>query len=140
MKAFAAMVKNCRMVNSRLAYDANGRLPTVNWSTRRNDGHIIEMESQPALCVQTKLRFTPSPARWCSTRVVQFGHRRAEFAGGGFDDQFVAADPADLNRRNTHQFRALDHFHRVQRLAGDDDARLRFAKEQGVQSHCSRVS
>ena len=58
----------------------------------------------------------------------------AEFAGPGFDDKFVAADFADLNRRNTHQFRALDHFHCVQRLAGNDHARLRFAEEQCVQT------
>jgi hypothetical protein len=69
---------------------------------------------------------------------MKFGHRHAEFAGGGFDGQLVAANPANLHRRNAHQLGALDHLHRVKRLAGDDHAALRLAKEQRVQSPVGR--
>ena len=71
---------------------------------------------------------------------MKLGHRHAEFDRGGFDGQLVAAHPADLCRRNTHQPRALDHLHRVQRLARDDHAALRLAKQQRVQSQRGGVS
>ena len=90
------------------------------------------MERLKANFVQKKSSHRPRDG--VPPRVVQFGDRRGEFAGSGFDRQFVAADFADLHRRNAHQFRALNHFHRVQRLAGDDDARLRFAEKQGVEA------
>ena len=63
---------------------------------------------------------------------MQFRQRPVEFAGVRFDDEFVAADFADLHCRNAHQLRALDHLHRVQRFARDDHAAFSFAKEQGV--------
>ena len=60
---------------------------------------------------------------------MQFAERRTEFSVRGLDRQLVAADLADLHGRNAHEFGALDDFHRVERFAGDDDARLRFAEE-----------
>ena len=59
---------------------------------------------------------------------MKFSHRHAEFACGGFDSQFVAANLADLRSRNTHQLRALDHFYRIKRFARDNHAALRLAK------------
>ena len=52
----------------------------------------------------------------CSTR-----HRAVRRAGrkirrGGFHRQLVAADFADLNCRNAHEFGAFDHFHGVEGL------------------------
>lgn len=66
--------------------------------------------------------------------IVQFSERGREFAAGGFHRQFVAADFANLHRRNTHEPGTFDDFHGIERFAGDDDARLRFAKEQGVEA------
>jgi hypothetical protein len=60
---------------------------------------------------------------------VQLSHRHAEFATGSPDDQFVTADPANLNRRNAEQFCAFHHFYRVKRFAGDDDTALCFTKQ-----------
>ena len=65
-------------------------------------------------------------------RIVQFGERGGEFAAGGFHRQLVAADFADLRRRNAHELGAFDDFDGVERSATDDDARLSFAEEQGV--------
>ena len=67
-------------------------------------------------------------------RVVQFGKRGGEFAAGGFHRQLVAADFADLNRRHTHELGAFDDFHGVEGFATDDDARLRFAEENRVET------
>ena len=67
-------------------------------------------------------------------RVVQFVERGGEFACRSLHRQFVAADFADLHRRNAHELGAFDDFHGVERFATDDDARLRFAEEQGVQT------
>ena len=64
---------------------------------------------------------------------MQFGERGGEFAAGGLHRQLVAADFADLRCGNAHKLGSLDDFHSVERFAGDDDARLRFAEEQGVQ-------
>ena len=66
---------------------------------------------------------------------MQFGERGGEFAGGGFHRQLVAADFADLHRGHAHELGAFDDFHGVERFATDDDARLRFAEEQGVEAH-----
>ena len=65
---------------------------------------------------------------------MQFGERGGEFAAGGFPRQLVPADFADLNRGNTHEIGAFDDFHGIERFAGDDDARLRFAEEQSVEA------
>ena len=46
----------------------------------------------------------------------------------------VAADFADLNRRHTHELGAFDDFHGVEGFATDDDARLRFAEENRVET------
>ena len=64
---------------------------------------------------------------------MQFTDRDTEFASGRFDGQPVAADLAEKNCRHPHQFCAFNNFHRIQRPAANDDARLRFAKEQDVQ-------
>lgn len=53
---------------------------------------------------------------------MQFSDRGAEFAGGSLEDQPVTADFADGDRRNAHYLRALDYFHRIKRLAGNDHA------------------
>src|ERR1039458_6389597 len=66
--------------------------------------------------------------------VVQFGERGGEFAARGLQRQLVAADFADLHCRNAHELGAFDDFHGVERFAGDDDARLRFAEEQRIQT------
>ena len=60
---------------------------------------------------------------------MQFGERGGEFAAGGFHRQLIAADFADLHGGHTHQFGAFDDFHGIERLATDDNARLRFAEE-----------
>ena len=65
---------------------------------------------------------------------MQLGERGGEFASGSFHRQLVAADFADLHCRNAHELGALDDFHGIQRFASDDDARLRFAVEQGVEA------
>ena len=66
---------------------------------------------------------------------MQFSERGGEFAAGGFHRQRVAADFADLHRGHAHELGAFDDFHGVERLAADDDARLRFAEEQRVETH-----
>ena len=58
----------------------------------------------------------------------------AVFAGRGFQDQVGAADAADLDGGQAQEFRALDDFVGVAGGAGDDDAALGFAEEQGVQA------
>ena len=63
------------------------------------------------------------------------GDRRGKFPFRGFHRQFVAANLADLNGRNTEQFRAFDHFYRIKRIAGDNHPALRLAEEQGVEAH-----
>jgi hypothetical protein len=79
----------------------------------------------------------PFRARWPSFGSKTFGGERArggEFAAGGFHRQLVAADFADLHRRHAHELGAFDDFHGVERFATDDDARLCFAEEQGVEA------
>lgn len=66
--------------------------------------------------------------------VVKLDRRRAGFASTGFDGQFVPANRADARSGNAEQLRALRHFHRVERFAGDDDATLGFAKKQSIET------
>jgi len=66
---------------------------------------------------------------------MQLGERGGEFAAGGFHRQLLAADFADLHGRHAHEFGAFDYFHRSERFAGDDNARLCFAEEQGVEAN-----
>ena len=66
-------------------------------------------------------------------RIVQFGERGGEFSAGGLHRQLVAADFTDLHGRNAHELGAFNDFHGVERFAGNDNARLRLAEEQGVQ-------
>ncbi len=71
---------------------------------------------------------------------MQFGERGGEFSIRSFNRQLVAADFANLNGGNAHELGAFDHFHGIKWFAGDDDARLRLAKEQGVQSRRTGVA
>src|SRR5208282_1763127 len=118
----------------RKGYKFGGKLPAVNPSQTQ-----VILEIPRRLSVWRLVTFKRNcdsvhdPRDEVPPHIVHFSHWRAEFAGTGLDDKFVAAHFADLNCRNAHQLRALDHLHRVKGLAGDDDARLRFAKEQGVQ-------
>ena len=65
---------------------------------------------------------------------MQFSERCGKFSVHGLHRQLITANFADLNRRNAHQFGALHDFHGIKRFTGDNDAALRFAEEQSIQS------
>ena len=65
---------------------------------------------------------------------MQVGGCGGELSGARLDDELVAAHRADARGGNADELRALDEFHGVERLAGNDDAALRFAEEQGVEA------
>ena len=73
-------------------------------------------------------------------KVVKFGRAPGELTGAGLDRQASAADGADPRGGNSHDFRALDNLHCIESFTRDDDAALRFAKEEGVQSRRRRFS
>ena len=66
---------------------------------------------------------------------MQLGERGGEFAAGGFHRQLVAADFADLHRRHAQELGAFDDFDGIECFTTDDDARLRFTEEQGVEAN-----
>ncbi len=71
---------------------------------------------------------------------MQLSKRSGEFAAGGFHCQFVATDFADLHGGHAHELGAFDNFHGIERVAADEDARLRFAEEQGVEANALTCS
>ena len=87
--------------------------------------------------IRQALRIRPSPARWNATGVVQFRDSRRKLSGCGLEDKLVTAHRADACRRDAEELGALDSFDGVERLAGDDDAALGFAEEQGVETAAS---